>query len=305
MGLKGGLARLPVVRDLVEAKRQARWQQATEYVMQHRPGHYASPIPALKEIRAREDEVFASPTSVPGIDLRDREQLRLVDELAVFYDDQPFAAGPNGSLRYHYENPWFSYSDGVVLHCMLRRYRPRRLVEVGSGFSSALILDTNDRFLDGTLACTFIEPFPDRLNRLLRGDDARQHRIFQQPVQQVPLETFDELDDGDILFVDSSHVSKVGSDVNRIVFDVLPRLRPGVVVHFHDIGWPFEYSREWIYGGRAFNEAYLLRAFLMFNTDFEVLLFNHYLSVFHKDEVTARLPLWGKESGGSLWLRRT
>src|SRR6476469_1540281 len=113
MGLRGGVAHLPLVRDLIEAKKQARWQRATGYVMRHRPGHYGSPIPALKEIRARDGEVFASPTSIPGIDLREREQLRLVEELAVFSEDQPFPATSNGSLRYHYENPWFSYSDGI------------------------------------------------------------------------------------------------------------------------------------------------------------------------------------------------
>jgi hypothetical protein len=192
-----------------------------------------------------------------------------------------------------------------MLHLMLRWTRPRKVIEVGSGFSSAAILDTNDRFLDGAVSCTFIEPFPQRrLDGLLQAGDASRHEVIAEPVQHVPIERFDELDAGDVLFIDSSHVSKAGSDVNRLVFEVLPRLRTGVIVHFHDIGWPFEYPREWIYGGRAWTEAYLLHAFMLFNADFEIVLFNHYLALFHGDAVAAKLPLWGVEQGGSLWIRR-
>jgi predicted O-methyltransferase YrrM len=299
------LRELPVVRDLVAGRRLARAHRSTGYVMRHPPGHYASPIPALNEIRAREDEIFDRPETIPAIDVRSAAQLALVREFAPLYADQPFGAEARDGLRYHLKNQWFSYSDGLMLHCMLRWLAPKRLIEVGSGYSSAAILDTNDRFLDGRMACTFIEPNASRLHGLLRDGDARDHRVIEQPVQRVPLEVFDELDAGDVLFVDSSHVSKAGSDVNRLVFDVLPRLRPGVVVHFHDIAWPFEYPRQWIYGGRAFNEAYLLHAFLMFNPDFEIVLFNSYLAEFHRDEVAHSLPLWAEEVGGSLWLRRT
>ena len=307
MRLKDQFKRLPGVHQLAEARLRARWQRSTGYVMKHRPGHYGSPIPALNEIRERNTEIFGYPDSIPGIDTRDADQLALVHEFAGLYADQPFGAEPRDGLRYYYGQQWFTASDGLMLHFMLRRFRPRRLIEVGSGFSSALVLDTNDRFLNGELACTFIEPYPTRLRGLLRDDDARRHRILEKPVQKVPLETFDELDDGDVLFIDSSHVSKIGSDVNRLVFDVLPRLRPGVFVHVHDIGWPFEYPREWVYGGRAFNEAYLLRAFLTRNPDFEIVIWNHYLSVFHRDEVSQCLPLWANDrlGGGSLWLRRT
>jgi hypothetical protein len=293
------------MQELREARRVARWQRETGAVMMHPPGHYASPIPALHEVRAREAQIFAHPRAVPGIDTRDEQQLALVEEFKPLYDDQPFTAEPQPGFRYHLANRWFSYSDGLMLHLMLRWARPRRVIEVGSGFSSAAILDTNDRFLDGAVSCTFIEPFPERrLHGLLQAGDASRHEVVAQPVQDVPLERFAALEAGDILFIDSSHVSKAGSDVNRLVFDVLPRLQPGVLVHFHDIGWPFEYPREWVYGGRAWTEAYVLRGFFMFNSDFEILLFNHYLALFHHDEVAAALPLWGVEQGGSLWARR-
>jgi predicted O-methyltransferase YrrM len=304
MSLKRTVARVTVIREFTEARRLVRAQHETGSVLMHPPGHYASPIPSINDIKSREDEIWQYPRTIPGIDARDEQQLELVRRLAEIYPEQPFGHERREGLRYFIDNPWFGHADGLLLHLIVRSTKPARIIEVGSGFSSAAILDTNDLFLDGAVSCTFIEPYPDRLRRLLRADDATRHRIIEAPVQQVPLETFDVLDAGDVLFIDSSHVSKIGSDVNRLVFEVLPRLRPGVLVHFHDIGWPFEYPREWIYDGRAWNEAYLLRAFLMFDTDFEILVFNHYLSLFHADEVSALMPLWGEKAGGSLWLRR-
>jgi predicted O-methyltransferase YrrM len=304
MDIRRTVGRMPLFREYSEARRLIRAQHETGAVLMHPPGHYASPIPSVNDIKSREDEIWSYPRSIPGIETRDQEQLALIDELAELAPDQPFGHEPREGLRYYIDNPWFGHADGMLLHLLVRWTKPRRIIEVGSGFSSAAILDTNDLFFDGAASCTFIEPYPDRLRRLLRpGDDAR-HRVIDTPVQQVPLDAFDELDAGDVLFIDSSHVSKIGSDVNRLVFEVLPRLRPGVLVHFHDIGWPFEYPRQWIYDGRAWNEAYLLRAFLMFNDAFEIVAFNHYLSLFHADHVSARLPLWGEKAGGSLWLRR-
>jgi hypothetical protein len=305
MNLKRTAARVPLVRNFVSPGRPRSTEEQPTYVMRHAPGSYASPIPNLDEVRAAESQIWSCPDSLPGIDIRDQAQLDLVRELAGFYSDQPFQAEAQPGVRYYLANSWFAYPDGLMLHLVLRWARPRRYVEVGSGFSSAVTLDTNERFLDGALECTFIEPRPDRLNELLLEGDSGRNKIIAGPVQSVGTEVFEELDANDVLFIDSSHVSKVGSDVNRLVLDVLPRLKKGVLVHFHDIGWPFEYARQWIYQGRAWNEAYLVRAFLMCNPSFEILLFNHYLSIFHHEEVTTLLPLWGVEQGGSLWLRRS
>ena len=111
------------------------------------------------------------------------------------------------------------------------------------------MLDTNDLFFDGKIECTFIEPNPERLLSLLRDNDQRRHRIIKQGIQEVGLECFAELAAGDILFVDSSHVSKVHSDVNWIFFKILPALRAGVTVHFHDVFAGFEYPKEWVFEG--------------------------------------------------------
>lgn len=269
------------------------------------PGHYYSPIPDLREVRARADRIFTSPPEIPGVPLEPERQLALVRRLSSACQDLPYTDDPLPGVRYHFANDFFGPGDAVVLQAMLRSFRPRRIVEVGSGFSSALILDTNERFLDGQLACTFIEPYPDRLYDLLTPADRASVRIHEAPVQAVDRSVFEELEAGDFLFVDSSHVSKVGSDVNTLVLEILPSLKRGVLCHFHDVAYPFEYQPAWVYEGRGWNEAYLLRAFLAFNEVYRVRLFNAYLATFHREEVAALLPHWGRNTGGSLWLEKT
>ena len=109
----------------------------------------------------------------------------------------------------------------------------------------------------------------------------------------------------DIVVIDSTHVAKAGSDVNFLLFEVLPRLRPGVLVHFHDIFYPFEYPSDWVYSGRGWSEAYLLRAFLMYNAEFKIVLFNTFLELFHQELFAAEYPLCLRNPGGSIWIRRT
>src|SRR5207249_2885268 len=164
----------------------------------------------------------------------------------------------------------------LTLFAMMRLHRPRRVIEVGSGFSSALMLDVNDRFPERRTQFTFIDPHPDRLTPVLRSTDSSSARVVTQHVQDVPLTIFGELESDDFLFIDSSHVAKFGSDVNYLYFEILPRLTPGVLVHVHDIFWPFEYPTEWIREGRAWNEAYLLRAFLTFNKAYEIVFWTPY-----------------------------
>lgn len=115
---------------------------------------------------------------------------------------------------------------------------------------------------------------------------------------------FDILKENDILFVDSTHVSKVGSDVNYLLFEILPRLNKGVYIHFHDIFYPFEYPKEWIYDGKAWNEDYILRAFLQYNDSFKIFFFNTFLESFFREKFTLEMPLCLKNTGGSLWIKK-
>jgi predicted O-methyltransferase YrrM len=271
------------------------------------PGHFYSPIPSIDEVRKDSDRLFATPSrTLPGIDLREDDQLALLEVFADrYYREMPFGPTQSPAHRFYFENPMFSYADALSLYSVIRHFEPKRVVEVGSGFSSALTLDTNDLFFNGRIRTTFIEPYPDRLMSLLRGTDKDHATVIQNRVQDVGLDLFAELEPNDILFIDSTHVSKIGSDVNRIVFEILPILAKGVLVHFHDIFLPSEYPPQWIYEGCAWNEAYLLRAFLQFNDRFEILLLNNFMGHFHEAFLAERMPLFMKNIGGSVWLRKT
>lgn len=166
------------------------------------------------------------------------------------------------------------------------------------------MLDVNELCFDGKLRCTFVEPDPSRLLAMLGDAERNAIDLIPTTLQQVPLPAFAALRANDVLFIDSTHVSKAGSDVNYLFFDILPALASGVYVHFHDVFFPFEYPKEWIYEGRAFNEAYVLRAFLSFNDAFEIVMFNTFLERFHEARFAERMPLCLRNPGGSIWLRR-
>jgi hypothetical protein len=187
---------------------------------------------------------------------------------------------------------------------MIRHLQPRRIIEVGSGFSSCVTLDTNELFFGGSIETTFIEPFPELLLSLLKKPDRQRMSIIPTRLQDVDLSVFDALQANDILFIDSTHVSKIDSDVNRIVFDILPGLAPGVHIHFHDIFYPFEYPDVWLLEGRAWNEAYILKAFLQYNSSFRVVLMSSFLARYHEPFLREHLPLCLNNTGGNLWLRK-
>lgn len=268
-------------------------------------GNFYSPLPDLDEVEKEAASIFKADLDPgPDLDLRTDAQEALLTEFARFYDDFPWKEESSKGGRFHYRQKYFKFGDALILYSMLRHFEPRSVLEVGSGFSSALMLDVRALYLDSRTELTFIEPYPDRLEPLLTGEDRATVRLLFEPVQRVPLETFGALDSGDILFVDSSHVSRVGSDVNFLFFEVLPALKPGVIVHFHDVFWPFEYPRQWILDGRAWNEAYLLRAFLQYNAGFEVLFFNSFAARRFRSFLEARMPIFLQNPGGSFWMRK-
>jgi len=269
------------------------------------PGHFASPFPNLDEIRRDETRIFGDmPAAIPAVDLRAQEQLQLLNEFLPFYRDIPFTPTKSDGLRYYYENPAFSYFDAIILHCMIRKMRPRKIIEAGSGFSSCVTLDTNALFFGGEIDITFIEPYTKLLFSLITEEDKRRVRTIPSRLQDVELAEFESLGENDILFIDSTHVSKIDSDVNYIFFEILPRLSEGVLVHFHDIPYPFEYRKAWVYEGRAWNEAYLLRAFLQYNAAFRIEFMNSYMARFHTDFIRQNMPLCLKKRGASIWLRK-
>lgn len=268
-------------------------------------GHFYSPIPSLEEVQRDEATIFAKPSKqIAGIDLYEAEQLQLIRELVPYYQNIPFQAHKQEGLRYYFENPAYSYSDAIFLHCMIRHLKPQKIIEVGSGFSSCVTLDTNDIYFDSKIKTTFIEPYPELLESLITSKDKYSVNIIKSRLQEVDIQEFQSLQANDILFIDSTHVSKVNSDVNRIFFEILPTLSPGVYIHFHDIFYPFEYPKGWIYEGRAWSEAYLLRTFLQYNHAFRLILMNTFMETFHEAFFQQHMPLCLKNPGGSIWLRK-
>lgn len=268
-------------------------------------GHFYSPVVSVDEAAADAARLWpAPPRALPGIDMDEAGQLERLAAIEALYPSIDLPAHPAPGHRYHYENPAYGYSDAIFLHAMLRLHRPRRVIEVGSGHSSCVMLDTNERHLGGATRLTFIDPHADLLRSLLRPGDVEAVEILEMRVQDVALARFEALEANDILFIDSSHVAKTGSDVNHLLFEVLPALQPGVLVHVHDIHWPFEYPREWVMEGRSYNEAYALRAFLQYNPRFAIELMNTFLQLFHRERFAERMPLCLRNGGGSLWLRK-
>lgn len=296
-------------RDLIRALTAPQTQPFFDFAP---PGHFYSPIPDMPSIEDQADRIFDRGTrDAPAIALNNQAQLQLLAELSRFYGEQPFSEQPTPQCRYYLDNPFFSYGDGIVLYAFMRHFRPRRITEIGSGFSSAEMLDVNELFLDAGTEFRFIEPFPARLHTLLTARDQQTIDIDTRLVQAVPVADFAQLQANDILFIDSSHVAKTDSDVLHILFNILPSLNRGVIVHFHDVLWPFEYPIAWLQNGRAWNEAYFLRAFLQYNHAFEILYFNSYMAIHHTDSLRHAMPLALATPSAaltpgntSLWLRK-
>jgi hypothetical protein len=268
------------------------------------PGHFYSPIPSLADVRARAAAIFdRDVASVPGVELDEAGQLALLAQLAPYVREHPWRKEAVPGLRFRLGNPNFGGSDPLLLYALLRHGRPRRAVEVGCGYSSCVFVDTNERFLGGAVDLTFVEPYPELFLSLLWPGERDAVRLHECGLQAVPDEVFDRLEAGDVLFVDSSHVSKTGSDVNHLFFRILPRLAPGVWIHLHDIHFPFEYPEAWVYEGRAWNECYLLRAFLQYNSAFQVLLWGSFLAARQREAWQQAMPP-GVVPGASIWLRK-
>lgn len=292
--IKNLLNRLPYIRTLAK---YSKYQSEP-------PGHFYSPIVDPAEVIKYKTSLYDfSSRTFPGIDLNEQSQLQTLESFVPFYKELPNEWMESGG-RYKFSNGFYSWSDGIMLYSMIRKFKPKRIVEIGSGHSSALMLDTNGMFMSDSISLTFIEPYPERLNSLIRKTD--KATILVKPVQEVDLSVFSELQEGDFLFVDSSHVSKTGSDVNRIFFEILPNLKKGVFIHFHDIFHPLEYPQDWVVDlARSWNEIYMLRSFLSFNNAFEVVVYNTFMEHFHESWFTQNMPLCLKNKGGSIWLRKT
>ncbi|HEV8020980.1 MAG TPA: class I SAM-dependent methyltransferase [Candidatus Lustribacter sp.] len=269
------------------------------------PGHFYSPIVNPAELHHYLRALANIGPEIAGVSIDRDAMIALWERLLPFLTTCPFSDAPAPGYRYGYDNQAFGYGDAVVLQAMLRHRRPKRLIEIGSGHSSACTLDTVDQFMDGACEVTLIEPHPKRVRALL-GDRAGGVRIIESAVQRVPEAVFAELEAGDVLFIDSTHVLRTGSDVFYELFEILPRIASGVAVHFHDMFWPFEYPSNWILeDNRSWNELYAVRAFLTNNDLWKIIFFSDYLTKIEHERVERDLPRFAQSSGSSLWLERS
>lgn len=283
--------------------RMLRFDQNMRGASMFPPGHYYSPLLDIQDLDLGAGKVaFDGPEYWECVDLRAQDQRAYYLDLIERFPPLPFPKVKDANYRYYSENPFFPFSDAYTLSAIIAKERPRRIIEIGSGFSSAVMLDTVAKA--GPIELTFIDPFPERLKTLLSSTDQSSVRLLAQQIQTVELSLFDELNAGDILFIDSSHVAKIGSDLTFILLRILPRLRAGVLVHFHDIFYPFSYSIEWIREGIAWNESLFLRAFLLDNPRYEVLAFNSFSGYTFPEIFRGLLDRFLENTGGSFWLRK-
>ena len=272
-------------------------------------GHYYSPFVDVAAVQTDRERIFGGDaTVVPAVDLRLDEQRALMAELHEFAVSFEFSAteaeAKENGRRYWADNPSFGDSDARFLTAMLRHFRPQRLIELGCGYSSAVTLDARDRYLDHELELTFLDPYPELLQSLVREADRSTVSILPIGTQDVDLDLIRQLRENDVLFIDSTHVSKSGSDVNRIFFEILPALRPGVLIHLHDIFPNFEYPLEWVLEQRAWTEQYLLRAFLQFNASFEIVMWPVLLWALDPSAFAAHYPNMNANAGSGFWMRK-
>lgn len=271
-------------------------------------GHFYSPLvdPADTLVR-KAIETEAYPETPPedfGID--EKLMFSSFDAITEFYRNQPFPQDKSAGFHYYYGNANFPLFDAIALLAFMARLRPRRLIEIGSGFSSCAAIDINERYLGSSARLTFIDPHPELALQLIGETSPWAQHFHRSKLQDAALEQFQELDPNDILFIDSSHVAKTGSDVLDYLFRIFPALRPGVLVHIHDIFYPFEYPGDWINGeNRSWNEAYFLRAWLQGGGRMQVLFWSDWFYKCRRTLLAERMPLCVEHRGGSLWLQVT
>jgi predicted O-methyltransferase YrrM len=269
--------------------------------------HYYQPIPDTRGLLL---SLWNRVSDLAGVDMREEQQKQLLSEIVARFKDE-FTAIPEGAstqeFHYYLGNTAFEAVDAEMLFGLIRLLKPRRVYEIGSGFSTLLAADALRRNrLDG-YPCRFIaiEPYP---SAELEAELPCDVELWRVPVQEISLGEFESLCEDDILFIDSSHVYKIGSDVQFVFLEVLPRIRPGVVVHIHDIFMPVEYPKQWVLDQHLFwNEQYLLQTFLSFNTTFEVIWASQWMHIKHPDLLMKAFPSYknGVSPGSSFWFRRS
>lgn len=228
--------------------------------------------------------------------------IRIFADLEEFFSAIPdqYQQELSADLRPYWLNGFFPPSDAMALCGVLYKYRPRVYLEIGSGNSTKFARKFISDFKLGTEIIS-IDPEPrSKIDKLC-------DQVIRMPLEMVQYHYFEDLQEDDILFIDSSHRCLQNSDVTCIFLDILPRLRPGVMVHFHDVWWPEDYNDAW--AGRLYNEQYLLGILLLFGKGYEILYSSNYVTLDPElskeyEGVSRFLSNVGRaKRGGSIWMK--
>jgi hypothetical protein len=284
------------------------WQEAGYHIT---PVHFYEPIP---DTRCLPRSLWEQPSEMVGVQFEDEAHLHLLNTFHESFHWEYSAFRWNPSTDPHeffLNNGFLSAGDAEILYCMVRQFQPRRILEIGSGFSSLLMIQAlkinQQRKPDRPSQLTCMDPYPRPFIRGIQDSAPDLIEFVEVPIDDLGWDTFQELEENDILFIDSSHVVRTGSDVLKILLDVIPRLKPGVLIHIHDIFLPEEYPEIWIKQmGRFWGEQYLLHAFLAFNRQFRILWPGAYMRLRHPTAVEAAIPSFRADRNwmGSFWIRR-
>lgn len=281
------------------------WQRLGFHVT---PNHFSEPIP---DTRTLKNELWSKRSEMVGIEISEHEQIRLLSEFLAKFKGE-YEAFPRHKTpiphQYYVNNGNFESVDGEILYCMIRYFKPRKIFEIGSGSSTYLsaqaTLRNKEENKDYECELMAVDPYP---NSVLKDGFPGLSKLIPEKVQNVPVSKFGELKENDVLFIDTSHILKIGSDVQHEYLEILPRLNKGVLIHAHDIFLPSEYPREWVYKQYSFyTEQYLLQAFLAFNSAFEILWMGSYMHLKHPDKLEKAFSSYDKNKvwPRSFWLRK-
>jgi predicted O-methyltransferase YrrM len=232
------------------------------------PNHYYSSYADINYLE-RNKELWAKRSDLPGIKINLKNQVKNLKKICLpfkeeYIGNKVFLGAVKGEC-----GSGFGYIEAQVLHSIIRYYKPKKIIEIGSGVSTYCSLNAihlNKCDTDYKFNMTCIEPNPSKKLQL-----EKKVELIKNDVQKVPLDLFENLQEDDLLFIDSTHTVKPGSDVNYLILEVLPRLQHGVIIHFHDIFFPYDYQRDVLQTFFQWNENSLLRSYLTYNNTIEIL----------------------------------
>jgi hypothetical protein len=263
------------------------------------PNHYYWPLNDIPFLR-QHPEIWARPMVPAEIDWDLDGQVELLRDLSVYFSelgDVRDSGGAPGELVWN--NDSFPRVDAMAYYALVRRLQPRNIVEVGAGWSTLAMARALHA---GSATCDVMVIDPEMRTDIL-GELPAAWTLLESPVQLADTALFEKLGAGDILFYDGSHCAHTGSDVNWILFEIIPRLSAGVWIHIHDLNWPRDYSPLLVMDeGLSWNEQYVVQAFLMGNAMYRVRIAMAMLCAFRGDE-TATLVGVGNH-GVSLWIEK-